>query len=286
MEFQLKTSSKLDLEKTVLSHGWINLAPWHWDYNKAVLTRLEKFPSGKIGYINVSQKNSTDFQIKIFQTAPSLSDREYARKSVMRWLSIDWNPEEAVSVANKNSPKVAKFIEHGGGRFLRGSNFYEDFVKTLCTVNASWEFTKLMVYRLVNSLGSGVFPSPSRIIYIGRRPLEEVSRMGYRAAILVNLTNKLLERKMIDKEGEEQIQKINYESLISLQGIGPYAASHLMFLLHDYSRIPVDKEVSKYCRDALGIEKRMIPSFFSKWENYSLLGYKIERIISKTNWIG
>jgi len=56
---------------------------------------------------------------------------------VRRWLSADWEPAAAIAAL----PDVAQLIELGGGRMLRGSFFYEDFAKTVLTINTSWSAT-------------------------------------------------------------------------------------------------------------------------------------------------
>ena len=58
-----------------------------------------------------------------------------------RWLSADWEPVAAIAAL----PDVAQLIELGGGRMLRGSFFYEDFAKTVLTINTSWSATCRMV---------------------------------------------------------------------------------------------------------------------------------------------
>ena len=67
----------------------------------------------------------------------------------------------------------------------------------------------------------------------------------------------------------------------SLRGIGPYAASHLAMLLHDYSRIPVDSEVRRFCRERYDIGADQIAAFFDSWGAYRFLGYKVGRILTR-----
>ena len=74
------------------------------------------------------------------------------------WLSADWEPAPAIAA----QPDAAALIERGGGRMLRGSCFYEDFVKTLLTINANWSATCRMAAALVSEPGEGTFPTPRR----------------------------------------------------------------------------------------------------------------------------
>ena len=62
---------------------------------------------------------------------------------------------------------LAELIERGGGRMLRGSSFYEDFVKTVLTINTSWSATCRMVAALVAEPGGGSFPGPAALLDYG-----------------------------------------------------------------------------------------------------------------------
>ena len=66
-----------------------------------------------------------------------------------RWLSADWEPAAAIAAL----PEAASLIERGGGRMLRGSSFYEDFIKTVLTINTNWSATCRMVTALVAEPG-------------------------------------------------------------------------------------------------------------------------------------
>jgi len=285
LEIIVKTTTTIDLRRTVLSHGWVNLSPWNWDGEQGILSRPERLSSGQIVDIEVIQKSPKQFIVRIGQSG-GISENGDVSMFVKRWLSLNWDPKPAASAAKKLSPKVARYIQTGGGRFLRGTTFYEDFVKTVCTMNASWAFTKKTVSRFVEELGDGTFPNPIQILNAGQDFLQNTIRIGYRTKVLIKATDMLLKNKLIDESGNGNEKNIRYDNLIALWGIGQYAAGHLMVLLHDYSRIPIDSEVIKYCAETLDLPENEITGFFAKWEDYSFLGYKLNRIISKTNWIG
>jgi len=285
LEFIAKSRSIIDLRKTVLSHGWVNLAPWNWDDEQDILRRPERLSSGQMINVEVTQKNSMELIVRLNQH-DDITERGKVDTIVRRWLSLNWDLKPAASVAKGLSPKVARFIQKGGGRFLRGSTFYEDFVKTICTMNASWAFTKKAVSRLVEDLGVGTFPNPIQVIDAGQDFLKKQIRLGYRSKVLIQATDRLLKEGLIDKDGNGNESEIGFDNLIALWGIGQYAAGHLMVLLHDFSRIPIDSEVAKYCEESLGLSEDEITEFFAGWGNYSFLGYKLNRIMSRTNWIG
>jgi N-glycosylase/DNA lyase len=202
------------------------------------------------------------------------------RAKVNRWLSLDWDAGQFRSLAIKMDLSIADYIGAGGGRFLRGSSFYEDFVKTVCTINTSWTQSKRMVANLVR-LNDGLFPSPSRVLSIGEKHLKQRGKLGLRAPRLISATKKLLADGLISPRGECVEAALTYEYLLSLSGIGPYAAAHCRVLLHDFSRLPVDSEVTHYL-----LSKGVTRDAFTAWGEYSFLGYKVGRILQQANWIG
>src|SRR6266853_1824003 len=66
-------------------------------------------------------------------------------------------------------------------RRLRCSTFYEDFIKTLLTVNTSWSGTCRMNAALVAEPGDGAFPLPEMLIEYGEERLRQIAKLGFRA---------------------------------------------------------------------------------------------------------
>lgn len=87
-------------------------------------------------------------------------------------------------------------------------------------------------------------------------------------------TTKLLEKNIINIEDHEA-DKTTYQNLLSIKGIGPSTASHVMVLLHNFSRIPIDSEVSNYMKTNYNLTVDQISDFYNPWEKYKFLGYKI-----------
>ncbi len=264
----------VSLYQTVRSHGWVDLRPWVWDGEAQRLSRTERLASGQIVSIDVAQESAPDLSISVEGDGVGTAEVAHVPPVVRRWLSLDWDPQPAVDVASDVDAKLATFLRNGGGRLLRGSTFYEDFVKTVCTIQINWAGTKRIVGTLIDEIGGGFVPSPAQVIGAGEDGLREKARLGFRARGLVESTERLLERGLIDEQGNGESDRLIYEELIALRGIGPYAASHLRLLLHDFSRIPIDSEVTKYCRDRLGLASDEIQPFFERWGQYRFLGYR------------
>ena len=160
---------------------------------------------------------------------------------------------------------------------LRCGTFYEDFIKTVCTIQISWAGTRRMVDGLVGLSEDGLFPTPSEVMNMGEAGLRSEVKLGFRAPVVVDATRSLLKEGLIDEHGRGDENRISYESLVDLRGIGPYAASHLAMLLHDFSRVPVDSAVARHCKESFGIEPSEIESFFEEWGEYRFLGYSLGR---------
>ena len=205
---------------------------------------------------------------------------EAAERTVRRWLWTDWDPRPAVCVAASLDPDVAGFIKSGGGRFLRCSTFYEDYVKTVCTVHATWASTKRMVSSLVNGLSNGTFPTPVQVLDCGEQSMRKDLRLGFRSRVLAESSRLMLESGTIDERGDLKSSAVAFDDLLKLRGVGDYTANHVMMLLGDFSRIPVDSEVTRFCRERYGIGPKDVDAFFHRWGQYRFLGYKLSRNLS------
>jgi 3-methyladenine DNA glycosylase/8-oxoguanine DNA glycosylase len=193
---------------------------------------------------------------------------------VRRWLSAEWEPSAAMVAL----PEAAALIERGGGRMLRGSSFYEDFVKTVLTINTSWSATCRMVAALVAEPGDGAFPGPEALLDYGEERLRERAKLGFRARTIALATRRLLDDGAITASGEGQIERLEHDYLMSLKGIGPYAAAHCRVLLHDFSRIPIDSVVTAYLRERYDCDPAAFAADRSSWGDYLALGYRLARL--------
>jgi 3-methyladenine DNA glycosylase/8-oxoguanine DNA glycosylase len=273
-EILLPLPSPIGLALTVASHGWAQLAPWRWDPEAGVLARDERV-DGRLGTITVAQRGLGAVVIRRdgFTTANDAA----IRGRVLRWLSADWEPSEAIAVLGGD----AALIGLGGGRILRCSTFYEDFVKTVLTINTSWSSTCRMAAALVAEPGDGGFPGPEAVLDYGEERLRARARLGFRAATLVTATRQMLDDGAIDAAGNGTPERLGHDYLIGLKGIGPYAAAHCRLLLHDFARIPVDSSVVAYLRERHDCDPAAFAASHSAWGPYLALGYKLARLREK-----
>ena len=274
---KLASAHRLSLRATVESHGWVRLAPWHWDGCRERLWRPERLSSGAVAAIAVRQTGPVELGVEVDAALDSRGEDE-VRGLVERWLSVRWDPSPAVETARRIDPAIAGRIEAGGGRLLRCSTFYEDFAKTICTINISWAGTLRMSSGLVREIGGGVFPTPRQVLDAGLDALSGGVRMGFRSRVLYEATRTLLDRGLMDEAGRGREDAISYDDLLSIRGIGSYAASHTAALLHDFSRVPVDSEVRRFCSERYGLAEDQIDAHFEAWGEYRFLGYKLARL--------
>ena len=271
----LEAPHAISVEQTVRSHGWYLLAPWSWDDAKKALSRPERMPSGSPAEVEATRHGPNSVLVKVDGRGIGPEHVEAARDRVARWLSTDWDPRPAIEMAGRIDPSAADAIRRGHGRFLRGSTFYEDFAKTVCTIQISWSGTLRMTMALVESFGGGTFPTPREVIDAGESGLRQVGRLGFRAPQLLASTERLLAKGLMDEHGNGAEDRITYDELIELPGIGPYAASHVAMLLHDYSRVPVDSAVTSFFRERYGLEPAQIEPYFDGWGDFRFLGYRL-----------
>ncbi len=268
----------VDLALTVLSHGWAYLAPWSWDREAGRLARHERI-GGRLGAVEIVQRGPCAVLIRWDGFAGD--EASEIRDRVRRWLSADWEPSAAIAALRGGPDGAAGLIERGGGRMLRCSSFYEDFVKTVLTINTSWSSTCRMAAALVAEPGGGAFPEPEAVLDYGEARLRERARLGFRAATVASATRRLIEDGAIDAAGNGGADRLGHDYLVGLKGIGPYAAAHCRVLLHDFARIPVDSEVTAYLRERHGCAPAAFAAGRSDWGPYLALGYKLMRLDEK-----
>jgi 3-methyladenine DNA glycosylase/8-oxoguanine DNA glycosylase len=199
-------------------------------------------------------------------------------RRVGRWVSADWDPAPAVAALGSAFPDDAALIARGGGRLLRCSTFYEDFLKTLLTVNTSWSGTCRMSAALVAEPGGGAFPSPAAILDYGEERLRAIAKLGFRAPTAVTATSRMLDDGAIDADGHGRPEALDYDYLIGLKGIGPYAAAHCRMLLHDFSRIPADSVATAHLRERHATTPADFLAARAHCGAYIGLGYRLMRL--------
>ena len=265
----------IDLRLTVMSHGWAQLAPWQWDPAAGRLARAERI-GARLGTVAVTQSDPHSLAVVCDGFAETDIPELLCR--VERWLSADWDPAPAIAVLRDTAPEEAALIASGGGRILRCSTFYEDFVKTVLTINTSWSATLRTSAALVAEPGGGAFPDPEAVLDYGEARLRERTRLGFRAATVIEATRRMRDDEIITAHGEADEARLDHAYLTGLKGIGPYAAAHCGLLLHDFRRIPIDTVAVADLRERFGQTPDAFAACRADWGAYLALGYKLTRL--------
>jgi 3-methyladenine DNA glycosylase/8-oxoguanine DNA glycosylase len=277
-EATLELSWPIDLALTVASHGWVHLEPWHWDAEAGTLSHAERI-GGARGTLRMRQTDPET--LAVAWDGPSDIDPGEILRRAARWVSAEWDPAAAIAALDAGFAEEAALIARGGGRILRCSTFYEDFVKTVLTVNTSWSGTCRMSAALVTEPGDGAFPLPEAVIDYGEERLRGIAKLGFRAPVVVSATQRLLDEGLIDATGNGDQERLDHEYLTSLKGIGPYAAAHCRMLLQDFSRIPVDSVVVAHLRERHETTPEAFIAARVECGAYLGLGYRLMRLREK-----
>jgi len=288
--FSLKINPPFNFRQTVCSHGWKSLAPNSWDDERNIFSRPEHLSSGKVVMLHIrsDEKNKTqEIQINVDHIG-ELSDFEAdeIKQRVGHMLRLDEDFTDFYTLfAKKNDSNFD--INNGFGRLLRSPGFFEDIVKTMCTTNIQWGGTKRMVAELVNTFGESfpgdksikAFPLAKAIAGYSFEEFSSLVRLGYRAEYIYFLARDTgsgdLDLHVFFDElcSTEEIKK----QLLSIKGIGNYAAANLLMLTGRYYELPMDSVfhafVSKKYFKGKRVPEKKAAAVYKKWGKWKSLVY-------------
>jgi 3-methyladenine DNA glycosylase/8-oxoguanine DNA glycosylase len=268
----------------VNSHGWRQLAPFHFDPQTETLSYILSFLSGRVEqlsmraapggvWVEVNGRLSNAERIQVTETV-----------TWMLGLDMDFSPFHA---AARREPKLARARRLAYGRLLRSPTLFEDVVKTILTTNTLWAATRNMSFKLTAEFGSApdadpvkkAFPSPGQIAASNPGALREKIRVGYRAPAIHELAGRVA-CGALDLEAYKTSALPTLElrkELMKLNGIGPYAAANLLMLLGRHDFIPIDSSalsaVSAEWYRGKPVTAQHVERRFKKWGEYKGLAY-------------
>ncbi len=214
----------------------------------------------------------------VVETASSLSakERNEIEVSIARMFKFrdDLSPFYAL-IANDGA---LGWAANGAGRILASPTVFEDVVKTICTTNCAWSATIRMT-RALAQLGEGAFPEADILAVTPESWYREVARMGYRGAYVQAVARGVAAGE-IDLEALLQVDRYSdaevEERLLSLPGIGPYGAAHVMQLLGRHRALVLDSWTRPKYRRLAG-KKRAADSTirraFARYGKYAGLAF-------------
>ncbi len=283
MSFTLTPPTDFNLPAVVRSHGWSQMTPFAetGDLGLAYTLRLS---TGKVLRFEVHSTNSD----LIIDTPTSLTGPELDElKSTVAWmLELDQDFTTFYTLA-RGEPKLAKMIERRAGRVLRSPTVFEDVIRTILTTNTLWRHTLRMCRELTSRYGEPfpvdpeqhAFPTAISLSQVTEATLQEQCRMGYRAPYVSELAHRVASG-VVDLEAFKHISLPTPElrkELMTIKGVGGYAAANLLILLGRYDYVPVDswalKVVSREFFAGEKIAPRQVLSTFEKWGQWQGLAY-------------
>ncbi len=283
MTITLPARPPFSLPVVVNSHGWIQLAPFRptGDGGFSYIARLAQ---GRVLELTVEPLPEA---VSVRTDVPVNAAEETEIADTVRWMAgLDQDLSPFYEAA-ANEPKLARAAIEAKGRILRSATLFEDVVKTILTTNTLWAATKRMTAALVNLYGDPLpaeptrraFPTPEQLASVSVEALRSDARLGYRAPYVATLAREVASGKL-DVEALKTTSLPTPElrkRLISIQGIGPYAAANLLMLLAHYDYIPADswaaKMVSREFFAGAPVTPADIEKVFAPWGKWKGLAY-------------
>jgi 3-methyladenine DNA glycosylase/8-oxoguanine DNA glycosylase len=293
MKFTLSARPPFNFLSVINSHGWRQLAPFSYDKGTNTLSYLLRLSNGRV--IELHFRDVAEGVSVETEKLDRMERKEVADKVTwMFGLDMDFSH---FYTASRVEPKLAHAKKLARGRVLRSPTVFEDVVKTILTTNTLWAATKNMTLKLVNELGTSTtgrekldhplgatlntkaFPTPDAIAASNPDFLKEKIRVGYRAPAIHQLAVRVTSGKF-DLESLKTSELTTLELrkvLLTINGVGPYAAANLLMILGKHDFIPIDsyalKMVSNEWHRGEPITAKEVEKRFEKWGEFKGLAF-------------
>lgn len=283
MKFSLSARPPFNFLSVVNSHGWRQLAPFSYDENSNTLCYILRLSHGHV--IELKLNDAGDGVAVETEKLEKMERKEVADKvSWMFGLDLDFSRFYS---ASRGEPKLAPAKKRARGRVLRSPTLFEDVIKTILTTNTLWGATKNMTLKLVNEFGESLptdttkkaFPTPEAIAASSSDILKEKIRVGYRAPAIYQLAERVATGQFdleSLKTGELPTPELRKE-LLTINGVGPYAAANLLLILGRTDFIPIDswalKLVSHEWYDGKPVTPKDVEKHFEQWGEFKGLAF-------------
>lgn len=289
----LPARKPFNFTSVVNSHGWRQLAPFSYAETTNSLGYTLQLANGRV--IQLALHDGSDAVIVETDKLDRTERREVVDKVAwMFGLDMDFS---RFYIASRGEPKLARARQRALGRVLRSPTLFEDVIKTILTTNTLWTATKNMTRKLVDTYGMALpqeqrddlsgagalnqkaFPSPDAIAASSPEYLKEVVRVGYRAPAIHQLAVRVA-------SGQFELEALKTSTLPTLElrkelmtinGVGPYAAANLLLILGRSDFIPIDswalKVVSEEWYRGKPVTAKEVEKHFEKWGEFKALAY-------------
>ena len=308
MKFTLPARPPFNFLSVINSHGWRQLAPFSYVESTNTLSYVLRLSNGRV--IELHFRGAAEGVSLETEKLDRTERREVTDKVTwMFGLDMDFSLFYA---ASRGEVKLVHAKKLARGRVLRSPTVFEDVIKTILTTNTLWAATKNMTLKLVNELGEPLqstgrvvpndsegrtlvphdllskssagaetkaFPTPEAIAASSPDFLKEKIRVGYRAPAIHQLAVRIASGKF-DLESLKTSELTTLElrkELLTINGVGPYAAANLLMILGKHDFIPIDsyalKMVSNEWYRGEPITAKEVEKRFEKWGEFKGLAF-------------
>jgi len=281
MNFTLPARKPFKFLSVIHSHGWYQLAPFSFDENTNTLSRILRLSNGRV--IELKLRDGKD-GVNVETEKLNKTERKEVTNAVTWMFGLDMD-FSTFYTASRLEPKLAHAKKQALGRVLRSPTLFEDVIKTILTTNTLWGATINMTKRLVDEFGSVLsgetksFPAPEAIAASNPAYIKEKIRVGYRAPAIHDLAV-LIASGIYDLEALKHSSLPTLElrkELMTINGVGPYAAANLLMILGRHDFIPIDsyalKMVSHEWYKGKPITAKEVEKRFKKWGGFKGLAF-------------
>ena len=280
---KLTARKPFNFHSVVNSHGWRQLAPCRFEND--IFYYVDHLSTQRaVGY----QISASPEGLQVKTDKLSKAEQREVTDKVMWMFGLDQDFSDFYA-ASRLEPKLARAKKQALGRVLRSPTLFEDVVKTIFTTNTLWAATKNMTKKLVDEFGFSLpaveapqtraFPTPAAIAASNPDYIREKIRAGYRAPAIHDLAVRVTSGKY-DLESLKTSSLTTLElrkELMTIKGVGPYAAANLLMLLSRHDFIPIDSWalmlVSHEWHKGKPVTAREVEKRFEKWGEYKGLAF-------------
>jgi len=285
MKLNLPARKPFNFLSVVNSHGWPQLAPFAYDETTNTLAYILQLSNARV--IELKLREAKD-GVSIETDKLNKAEQKEVTDKVTWMFGLDMGFSDFYSAA-RLEPKLARAKKQALGRVLRSPTLFEDVVKTIFTTNTLWGATKNMTRKLVDEFGLSLstdeaqitkaFPTPAAIAASNPDFIQEKIRVGYRAPAIHDLAVRVASGRY-DLEALKSASLPTLElrkELMTIKGVGPYAAANLLMLLGRHDFIPIDSialtVVSHEWFKGKPVTAKDVEKRFEKWGEYKGLAF-------------
>lgn len=293
MKLTLPARKPFNFLSVVNSHGWRQLEPFSYDESDNTIFYVIRLSNGHV--VELKIRDGGDGVLVETEKLEKAERKEVTEK--VAWifgLDMDFT---RFYTASRGEPKLALAKKRALGRVLRSATLFEDVIKTILTTNTLWAATRNMTMKLVNEFGTGLngvgsaeshtvetsfrkaFPTPEAIAASTPDFLREKIRVGYRAPAIHQLAVRVASGSF-DLESLKTSDLPTLElrkELLTVNGVGPYAAANLLLILGRTDFIPIDswalKLVSHEWYNGRPVTPKDVEKHFESWGEFKGLAF-------------